>query len=120
MALLGLSRPREVLDARIAERSAWMFAHGLLDEARALAAGGYGPELTALSGHGYREAKAVLAGQLSVPDAVAITTRHTRQYAKRQMTWFRRDRRLIWLDAGTGQASGLAGHAAELIGRLTA
>ncbi len=61
-----------------------------------------------LSGHGYREALAVLAGELSLDDAVAITTRHTRQYAKRQMTWFRRDRRILWLDAGDGPAADLA------------
>jgi tRNA dimethylallyltransferase len=120
VALLGVNRPRGVLDARIAERSARMFANGLLDEAHALAALGYGPGLPALSGHGYREALAVLAGELDLEDAVAITTRHTRQYAKRQMTWFRRDRRIIWLDAGNGPAAGLAGEAAALVRRLTA
>ena len=116
LTLVGVSRPRAVLDARIGERSAGMFANALLDEARALAARGYGPELPALSGHGYREALAVLAGELNIEDAVAITARHTRQYAKRQMTWFRRDRRIIWLDAGDGPASDLADRAADLIG----
>ena len=120
VALLGVSRPRPVLDARIAQRSVRLFAMGLLDEARALAARGYGPELPALSGHGYREALAVVAGELSLEDAVAITTRHTRQYAKRQMTWFRRDRRIVWLDAGDGPAVDLAEEAADLVRRLTA
>ena len=120
VALLGLIRPRQVLDARIAERTARLFADGLLDEARALAAHGYDPELPSLSGHGYREALAFLAGELSLEDAVAITTRHTRQYAKRQMTWFRRDRRTVWLDAGEGPAAELADEAADLVRRLTA
>jgi tRNA dimethylallyltransferase len=120
VALLGVSRPRPVLDARIAERSVRLFANGLLDEARALAALGYGPELPALSGHGYREALAVLGGTLSLEDAVATTSRHTRQYAKRQMTWFRRDRRIVWLDAGDGPAAELADEAAKLIRRLLA
>ncbi len=62
----------------------------------------------------------VLAGELSLEDAVAITTRHTRQYAKRQMTWFRRDRRIVWLDAGDGPAADLADEAADLVRRLTA
>jgi tRNA dimethylallyltransferase len=120
VALLGLSRPRPVLDHRIAERSAWIFDHGLLDEARTLAARGYGPELPALSGHGYREALAVLAGELSREEAVALTARHTRQYAKRQLTWFRRDRRIVWLDAGEGPAAALADKASDLVRRLTA
>ncbi|HET9539998.1 MAG TPA: tRNA (adenosine(37)-N6)-dimethylallyltransferase MiaA [Candidatus Limnocylindria bacterium] len=120
VALLGVSRPRPVLDARIAERSDRLFANGLLDEAGALAERGYGPEVPALSGHGYREALAVRAGALSLEDAVAITSRHTRQYAKRQMTWFRRDRRIVWLDAGDGPAADLADEAADLVRRLTA
>jgi tRNA dimethylallyltransferase len=120
VALLGVRRPRPVLDARIAERTARLFASGLIDEARTLAARGYGPDLPALSGHGYREALAVLAGELSLEDAVVITTRHTRQYAKRQMTWFRRDRRIVWLDADDGRAVDLADEAADLVRRLTA
>jgi tRNA dimethylallyltransferase len=47
------------------------------------------------------------------------TVRRTRQYAKRQMTWFRRDRRIMWLDAGDAPAGDLADQAAELIRRLT-
>ena len=71
VAMIGVVRPRPVLDARIAQRSAWMFANGLLDEVRALAAHDHGADLPALSGHGYREALAVLAGELSLDDAVA-------------------------------------------------
>jgi tRNA dimethylallyltransferase len=118
VALLGLGRPRPVLDGRIGQRSAAMFAGGLLDEVRALSARGYGPELPALSGHGYREALAVLAGEMSTDEAIAVTARHTRQYAKRQMTWFRRDRRIVWLEAGDGPAVALADRAAEMVRRL--
>ena len=49
---------------------------------------------------------------------MAITARRTRQYAKRQMTWFRRDRRIVWLDAGDGPAADLADEAADLVRRL--
>jgi tRNA dimethylallyltransferase len=120
VALLGVTRPRPVLEARIAARSGWMFANGLLDEAESLAARGYGLHLPALSGHGYREALAVLDGRMSLEEAVATTARHTRQYAKRQMTWFRRDRRIVWLDAGDGAAEELVDLAADLFRRMTA
>jgi tRNA dimethylallyltransferase len=118
LALVGIARPREVLDARIRERTASMFAHGLLDEAGQLVEQGYGPELGPMSGHGYREALRVLDGEWDVGRAVDITARHTRQYAKRQMTWFRRDQRIAWLSAGERPAAELADHAADLIRRL--
>lgn len=104
VALIGLSRPREVLYRRIDHRAAWLFANGLLDEVRGLLDAGYGPDLQPMSGHGYREAAAHLAGEWSLDRAVEITARRTRQYAKRQLTWFRRDRRIAWLPAGTRSA----------------
>jgi tRNA dimethylallyltransferase len=100
VALVGVSRPRETLYRRIDERAAWLFANGLLDEVRALLDAGYGPDLRPMTGHGYREAAAHLAGEASVEEAIAITARRTRQYAKRQLTWFRRDARIMWLAAG--------------------
>jgi tRNA dimethylallyltransferase len=119
LALLGISRPREVLDARIYARTSWMFAHGLLDEARRLTEHGFGPDLSPMSGHGYREALRVLSGEWSVAQAVEVTARHTRQYAKRQMTWFRREQRIVWLAAGERPAADLAAQAADLIRQLT-
>jgi tRNA dimethylallyltransferase len=97
-----------------------MFDAGLLDEARALREAGYGPELAPLSGHGYREAFRVLAGEWTLEAAVVETARRTRQYAKRQLTWFRRDRRIVWLPAGKEPAAGLAERATDLVRRLTA
>ena len=49
-----------------------------------------------MSGHGYREAPPYLAGEWSLEEAVEVTARRTRQYAKRQLTWFRRDPRIVW------------------------
>jgi tRNA dimethylallyltransferase len=120
LALIGVVRPRGVLVERIEARAAEMFAGGLLDEAARLRGAGYGPELPPLSGHGYREAFRVLAGEWNAERAVAETARHIRQYAKRQMTWFRRDRRIVWLDAGDRPTADLAEQAAELVRRLTA
>ena len=53
-----------------------------------------------MSGHGYREAVRHLAGEWSLEQAVEVTARRTRQYAKRQLTWFRRDPRILWVAAG--------------------
>lgn len=100
VALLGISRPRAALDRRIGERSAAMFAGGLLDEVRELLLAGYGSQLRPMSGHGYREAARHLAGELTLVEALAITVRRTRQYARRQMTWFGRDQRIVWIAAG--------------------
>jgi tRNA dimethylallyltransferase len=100
VVLVALDRPRDVLYRRIDERARWLFAHGLLDEVRALRAAGYGPELRPMTGHGYAEAAAYLAGEWTLDQAVAVAARRTRQYAKRQLTWFRRDPRLLWIPAG--------------------
>jgi tRNA dimethylallyltransferase len=100
VALVGLDRPRDVLYRRIDERAAWLFANGLVDEVRALRAAGYGPDLRPMTGHGYAEASAYLAGEWSLERAIEVTARRTRQYAKRQLTWFRRDPRLLWIPAG--------------------
>jgi tRNA dimethylallyltransferase len=104
IALIGISRPREVLYRRIDARAALLFAGGLLDEVRALLDAGYGPELRPMSGHGYREAIRHLAGEWSLEQAIEVTARRTRQYAKRQLTWFRRDPRIMWVAAGDGPA----------------
>jgi tRNA dimethylallyltransferase len=104
LLLLGLRRPTAVLRRRIAQRTAWFFANGLLDEVRSLLDAGYGHDLPPMSGHGYREAARHLAGESDLDEAITATVRRTAQYAKRQMTWFRRDPRIEWLDAGDGPA----------------
>lgn len=104
VAMLALSRPRETLVARIEARAAQLWEGGLLDEVRALHAAGFGPQLEPMTGHGYREAARHLAGQWSRDEALDVMVRRTRQYAKRQMTWFRRDARITWLDAADGPA----------------
>ena len=97
---MGISRPREALYQRIDERARWLFANGLLDEVRRLLDAGHDPHRAPLTSHGYSEAARYLAGEWSLDEAVAITARRTRQYAKRQLTWFGRDRRVAWLAAG--------------------
>jgi tRNA dimethylallyltransferase len=101
LALIGIRRPREVLNRRIDERARWLFDNGLVDEVRGLLAAGHDPGRAPLTSHGYGEAaRLLLAGAWSADEAVAVTARRTRQYAKRQTTWFRRDPRIVWLTAG--------------------
>ncbi len=102
---IGLRRPRAVLDRRIDVRAAGLFAGGLLPEVQGLLDAGYGRELPPMTGHGYAEAARFLAGEWSLDEAIAVTARRTRQYARRQETWFRRDRRIQWLDAGSTSAA---------------
>ena len=118
--LLGIGRPTDVLNRRIDERAAWLFAHGLLEEVRALLDAGHDPSEAPLTSHGYGEAARHLAGEWSLEEAVAVTARRTRQYAKRQRTWFRRDPRIVWLAAGDGpaEASGVVAEAARLLAEL--
>jgi len=104
VVMIGIGRPRDVLYARIDERTRAIFDAGLLDEVRVLRNRGYGPDLPPMTGHGYREAMLVEAGEWSLDRAVEVTVRHTRQYAKRQLSWFRRDPHIKWLDAADGPA----------------
>lgn len=101
VAMVGLSRPREVLYRRIDQRARRLFeADGLLDEVAGLLARGFRPDLRPMTGHGYQEAARHLAGEWSIDEAIEVTARRTRQYAKRQLTWFRRDTRILWIQAG--------------------
>lgn len=97
--LLVVDLPRRLLHARIDRRVEAMFAAGLVEEARAAAAapGGIGP--TAGQAAGYSEALDVLAGRLSLADAIRRTQDRTRQLAKRQLTWLRSFKNAIWITA---------------------
>jgi tRNA dimethylallyltransferase len=117
IALVGLSRPRDEVYARIDRRARDLFAGGLVDEMASLLARGFGPELRPMTGHGYAEAARVLAGEWTIEQAVVETATRTRQYAKRQLTWFRRDSRIAWLRAGgrAGDDPGLVDEAERIV-----
>ncbi len=93
---IGLAVDPHDLARRIARRAERMFDDGLLDEAQALRERGYAPDLPALSGVGYREALACLDGALTRAQAVTRTVERTRQYARRQRTWFRHQLAVDW------------------------
>ena len=87
---LGLAPPRAELYERINLRSRRMFEAGLLDEVRGLLDAGVPRDAWAFGALGYRQALACLGGRLSIEEAIEETARKTRNYAKRQLTWFRR------------------------------
>ncbi len=93
---IGLKIPKRELERRIKVRTIDMFRRGLLDEAKRLAKR-YDWNLPAMSGIGYRELQGVLEGEIAPEVAMEAIRLHTRQYAKRQMTWFKRDRRIRWI-----------------------
>jgi len=97
---LGLGPPRAELHATIAMRVEKMFAAGLMREVEGLLAGGLAPTVHALKAIGYRESCRVLAGSLTLLEAVEEAKAATRQLAKRQMTWLRAETEVRWL---TGQ-----------------
>ena len=96
--LLGIRRTPEDLRARIDLRARLMFENGLPEEVRALRARHPALSPTAAHAIGYREAALLLDGELSLGDAVAQTALRTRQLAKRQLTWFRHQARVHWID----------------------
>lgn len=98
---IGLDPPRKALYEAINARAASMFTSGLLEETAA-AAGRFGDDARALGALGYAQALAVLRGKQTLPEAIVEAQQGHRNYAKRQLTWFRRDSNLLWLQ-GFGQ-----------------
>jgi tRNA dimethylallyltransferase len=92
---LGLDPPREQLYARINQRAEEMFANGLVEETRSLMA--RYREVRALGSLGYKQAVGFIRGDVDFAAAVAATQQAHRNYAKRQMTWFRREPNVLWL-----------------------
>jgi tRNA dimethylallyltransferase len=97
--LIGVDRPTDELDVRIARRVARMFAAGLVDETRALLVRGLRDGRTASRALGYQQVVAALDGSGDLCAAAAETVVATRRFVRRQRSWFRRDRRIHWLDA---------------------
>ncbi|MBT9176006.1 MAG: tRNA dimethylallyltransferase [Firmicutes bacterium] len=93
---IGLDRPRAELYARIEQRVETMVATGLLDEVRALMTRGI--SLVAHQALGYKEVIPFLEGRCSFQEMMETIKRETRRYAKRQLTWFRADARVQWLN----------------------
>jgi tRNA dimethylallyltransferase len=93
---IGLNPDREALYARINQRAREMFSAGLLEETRMLI-DRYGPSVWPLNSLGYKQALQHLRGELSLEQAIVAAQQSHRNYAKRQMTWFRREPEVHWI-----------------------
>ena len=100
---IGLNPPRRELYTRLNERCAAMFASGLVEETRDLL-GRYG-RVKALDSLGYRQALAVIDGTMTLDAAIAAAQQGHRNYAKRQLTWFRREPEVHWIEAFGDEAA---------------
>ena len=108
---VGLDPPRDELCRRIDARVEQMYARGIIEEARVALERG-GASIAALGALGYRQACALVQGKVSLDEAVCQTKTATRQYAKRQMTWFRREPDVHWF-AGFGDDPEVEGKVLE-------
>lgn len=93
----GLKREAGDLQARIAARVDWMFGRGLVDETRELLGRRLAENKTAMQAIGYRQVAEHLRGERGLAETIELVKIRTRQFAKRQMTWFRRHARLKWI-----------------------
>jgi tRNA dimethylallyltransferase len=110
---LGLNPPRAALYERINERAARMFTEGLVEETRGLRER-FGDDCRALGSLGYAQAMSVLRGEMTMAEAIAAAQQGHRNYAKRQLTWFRRDPEIQWI-AGFGDDAGVQAQVLELV-----
>ena len=102
--IFGLNMERSKLYRRIEQRVDQMLEQGLLEEVKSLLDRGYSTDLTSMKGLGYKEIAYYLSGTLSLTEAVEMLKRNTRRFAKRQMTWFKRDSRIKWLNIDEPQS----------------
>lgn len=112
--IVGLSRTKEDLQARMDRRVDQMFAEGLVEETRGLLAAGLAENPVALQAIGYRQVVEHLRGEHSLPATVELVKIRTRQFAKRQLTWFRRQLPVTWLEVTSATTE------AELLAALPA
>jgi tRNA dimethylallyltransferase len=115
---IGLQPPREDLYERIHTRTESMLAHGSLDEVRTLMNSGFADDAKPFDFIGYRELRAVASGDMQIADAQTAIQQATRRYAKRQITWFRREADVRWLE-GFGDSQKVQGDALEFVNSLS-
>ena len=95
--IFGITMPREILYEKINQRVEKMVKLGLQEEVENLL-NKYKEFPTAMQSLGYKETRAYLRGELNREEWIEMIKRETRRYAKRQLTWFRRNKEIIWLD----------------------
>ncbi len=100
---LGLFKPREILVSGIESRVRSQFASGYPEEVKWLLDHGYSPQLPSMQGFGYRELVLYHQGKMTLEEAITGDVIATRQFAKRQMTWFKKFSPAVWLDLSLGK-----------------
>ena len=110
--LIGLTMERQTLFRRIESRVEWEIEKGLVQETQRLMQQGYSRSLGSMKGLGYRQFSGYLAEEYSYDEAVRLLKRDTRHFAKRQMTWFRREPEIRWI---TVEESDIPAQAAERV-----
>lgn len=96
--IFALNPPRDILYQKINERAAMHFMQGLVEEVKLLRGSGVKDNSNSLGAHGYRRVCEYLRNERTLESAIEQTKQDVRNYAKRQMTWFRREEGVIWLD----------------------
>jgi tRNA dimethylallyltransferase len=114
---LVLNPPREALYERINSRADVMISAGLVEEVRALIDGGIPPRAKALGAHGYRRVVEYILGERSLESAIEQMKLDTRHYAKRQWTWWRKQRQTHWID-GFGFEASTVTKALEIVEKI--
>jgi tRNA dimethylallyltransferase len=105
---IGIEVERKKLYEAIDARFDAMVADGLVEEVRALTEAGYSPEKPPLSTIGYKQIAAYLRDEMTLAEAIALAKQESRRLAKRQLTWFRREPEIVWLDPERGANDALA------------
>jgi tRNA dimethylallyltransferase len=113
--LFGLSLNREVLYKRIEDRIDEQIACGFVEEVRGLLESGYSPTLPSMRGLGYKQIAGYIIGEYDFVTAIDLFKRDTRRFAKRQLTWFRADPRIHWIDADGKTAIELASEITSML-----
>jgi tRNA dimethylallyltransferase len=112
---IGLRAERAELYSRLDRRVDAMISTGMEDEVRRLLVDGLNPDDTAMQGIGYKELSAWIRGEIGRDKAIALWKRRTRHYAKRQETWFRREKDVRWIDVSDQTAGSVLAQAARLV-----
>lgn len=116
---VGLQPPRAALYERINQRTREMFDGGLIDEVKRILEKAYSPEAPAFRSHGYRQAVDHLQGRISLDEAIYHAQTRTRQYAKRQTTWFRKENDMQWF-SGFGSDIEVQAQVSSFVGQRLA
>lgn len=111
----GLNMSRDQLYARIEKRVDAMIGEGLVEEVSRLLHRGIDPSATSMQGLGYKEIVGYLRGDCALDDAIALLKKNTRRFAKRQLTWFRADSRIKWINIDNRTASEVSKQIKEIL-----